>query len=64
MKTPHLATALIAASAMAYTNDSSITFPQNKKETKFRIRSGGNQRQIRKDRRRLFAAGCKKAFSA
>jgi hypothetical protein len=64
MKTPHLATALIAASAMAYSNDATVTLPATRKETKFRTRSGGNQRQIRKDRRRAFAAGCKKAFTA
>jgi hypothetical protein len=73
MKTPRLATAMLAAAAMMggtviecepvidYRNQSRIGFhPSKRRRNKT---SAINQRQIRKNRRRAFAAGNRKAFA-
>lgn len=73
MKTPHLVTAIIAATAMvgagfnaaempAKTASSSDEGPLDRPFAKQRGRMGLSQRQKRKDRRRAFANGNRKAF--
>ncbi len=75
MKTPHLATAILAATAMMggshaapmeYTlrpdTSNSIYAPPRRTSSRSKGRVAQNQRQRRKDKRRAWAAGNRKAF--
>lgn len=73
MKTPHLVTALIAATAMVgagfnaaempHKTASADEGPLDRPFAKSRGKWGANQRQKRKARRRAFANGNRKAFN-
>lgn len=73
MRTPHLAAAALAASMMAgmgghatevqAVKATADTGPLDKPFANSKGRWHPNQRQIRKDRRRAHAAGCKNAFA-